>query len=199
MAKSAQTVLSSVSNRKPFDWENEELAETLPEPEEPVYPDVLAEVPGLVLKSDLPDDDDAIMEPEEPTFEEQAAAALASSGVVPENIPEITGVGGKITGVVSDLFPSVTVNDTFDDNVEGINPPNLITRQQVQVEDVEDDDEDDDDFLESVNAPSNNLEGDQANNENTGDAPQFGRGARVRNPPDYYQADHSDIRYTYNR
>ena len=62
-------------NRKPFDWENKELAETLPEPEEPVYPDVLAEVPGLVLKSDLLDDDGAIMEPEEPTFEEQAAAA----------------------------------------------------------------------------------------------------------------------------
>ena len=48
-------------NPKPFNWENEELAETLPEPEEPVYPDVLAEVPGLVLKSDLPDDDEAIM------------------------------------------------------------------------------------------------------------------------------------------
>ena len=38
--------------RKLFDWENEELVETLPEPEEPVYPDVLAEVPGLVLKSE---------------------------------------------------------------------------------------------------------------------------------------------------
>ena len=25
----------------------------------------------------------------------------------------------------------------------------------------------------------------------------MGRGARVRNPPDYYQADHSNIRYTY--
>ena len=49
------------------------------------------------------------MEPAEPTFGEQAAAALASSGVVPENIPEITGVGGKITGVDSDVFLSVTV------------------------------------------------------------------------------------------
>ena len=50
-------------NRKPFDWENEELAETLLEPEEPVYPDVLAEGPGLVFESDSPDDDDAVMEP----------------------------------------------------------------------------------------------------------------------------------------
>ena len=41
--------------REPSDWENEELAETLPEPEEPVHPDVMAEVPGLVLESDLPD------------------------------------------------------------------------------------------------------------------------------------------------
>ena len=33
-------------NRKkqPFDWENEELNETLPEVEEPIYPDILAEV-----------------------------------------------------------------------------------------------------------------------------------------------------------
>ena len=57
-------------NREPFDWENEELNESLPEAEEPVYPDVLAEIPGLVLESDLTDDDDAVMEPAEPTFEE---------------------------------------------------------------------------------------------------------------------------------
>ena len=62
--------------QEPFDWENAELAETLPEPEEPVYPDVLAEVPGLVLESDLPDEDDAVITPPPPTHEEQAAAAL---------------------------------------------------------------------------------------------------------------------------
>ena len=99
-------------NCKPFDWENEELAETIPEPEEPVYPDVLTEVPGLVIESDLTDDDDAVMEPAEPTFEEQAAAALANSGVVPENIPEIIGAGGKITGVDRDVFLSVQYRST---------------------------------------------------------------------------------------
>ena len=145
---------------------------------------MLAEVPGLVLKSDLPDDDDTIMEPEEPTYEEQADAALANSGVVPENIPEITGVGKKITGVDSDVFPSIPVDDPFDDNVEGINPPNLI-RPRVEVEDIDSDDEDDDDFLESVNAPSNNFGGGQADDESAEAAPQLGRGARVRNPPGY--------------
>ena len=69
------------------------------------------------------------MEPAEPTFEEQAAAALANLGVVPENIPEITRVGEKITGVDSDVFSSVPVDDLLDDNVEGINPPNLIRPQ----------------------------------------------------------------------
>ena len=123
-----------------------------------MYLDVLAEIPGLVLESDLPDDDDAVMEPAEPTFEKQAAAALANSGVVPANIPEITGVGEKIPGVDNDVFSSVPVDDLFDDNVEGINPPNLI-HPRVEVEDVDSDDKDDDEYIESVNAPSNNLGG----------------------------------------
>ena len=38
-------------NRKnqQFDWGNKELWETLPEVEEPIYPDILAEIPGVVL------------------------------------------------------------------------------------------------------------------------------------------------------
>ena len=47
--KYSDSIVFRNRNREPFDWENEELAETLPEPEEPVYPEVLAEVPGLVL------------------------------------------------------------------------------------------------------------------------------------------------------
>ena len=116
--------------------------------------------------------------------------------MVPENIPEITGVGGKITGVDSDVFSSVPVDDLFEDNVDGINPPNLI-HPRVEVEDVNSDDEDDDECVESVNAPSNNLGGGQADDENAEAAPQLGRGTRVRNPPDYYQADHSNIRCSY--
>ena len=80
--------------RAPFDWENEELAETLPEPEEPIYPEVLAEVPGLVLESDLPDVDDAVTAPPTPTDAEQAAAALENAGITPDSdvIRGITGV-----------------------------------------------------------------------------------------------------------
>ena len=100
--------------REPFDWENEELAETLPEPEEPVYPNVLAEVPGLVLESDLPDLDDAAITPPPPTHEEQAAAALENAGITPDSdiIPGITGVHRGTTGVVSDLLSSVTPQRT---------------------------------------------------------------------------------------
>ena len=72
---------------------------------------------------------------------------------------------------------------------EGINPPPLLTR--VEVEDVEDGDEniDNDENEESDNAPSTNLGGDARTDENAEAAPQLGRGTRVRNPPDYYQAD----------
>ena len=65
--------------RHPFDWENEELAETLPEVEESIYPDILAEVPGLVLESDLANDSDAVMTPALPTMEEQSATALSNA------------------------------------------------------------------------------------------------------------------------
>ena len=96
--------------REPFDWENEELAETLPEPEEPVYPYVLAEVPGLVLESDLPDVDDAVTTPPPPTDAEQAAAALENAGISPDSdiIRGITGVHRDTQGVDSDLFSGVT-------------------------------------------------------------------------------------------
>ena len=55
-------------NRKnqPFEWENEELVETLPEVEEPVYPYILAEISGLVLESDFADKGDAITTPPPP-------------------------------------------------------------------------------------------------------------------------------------
>ena len=56
--------------RPPFNQDNEKLAETLPEVEEPIYPDILAEEPGLVLESDLADDSNAVMTPAPPTFEE---------------------------------------------------------------------------------------------------------------------------------
>ena len=95
------------------------------------------------------------------------------------------------------MFSSVPVDDLFDDNVEGINLPNLI-RPRVEVEDVDSDDENDDDYIESVNAPSNNLGGGQVDDENTEAAAQSGCGTRIRNPPDYYQADHSNIRYSYS-
>ena len=68
-------------NRKnqPFDWENKELAKTLPEVEEPIYPDIMAEIPGLVLESDFADEGDAITTPAPPTLAKRAAAALSNA------------------------------------------------------------------------------------------------------------------------
>ena len=90
-------------NRKkqPFDWENEELNETLPEVEEPIYPDILAEVPGLVLESDFDDNNDAVTTPPRPTIEEQAETALDNMGMTakPSDNRQIAGVHGQIPGV----------------------------------------------------------------------------------------------------
>ena len=197
--------------RELSDWENEKLAETLQEPKEPAYPDVLAEVPGLVLKSDSPDLNDAVMTPPPPTHKEQTAAALENAMITPDSdvIRGMTGVHRGNTGVVSDLLSSVTSQRTtavrrnetttrpnlIPPNVEGINPQNLICLT-VQVKDVQSDDKDED--VESVNAPLTNLGGGQRIDENVEAAPQLGRGARIQNPPDYYQADHTNIRYSYS-
>ena len=61
------------------------------------------------------------------------------------------------------------------------------------MEDVESDDEDDDDDT----APQTNTGSDVEQDESGAEAPQMGRGQRVRTPPDYYQADHTNIRYAY--
>ena len=88
-------------NKQPFDWENEEPNETLPEVEEPIYPDILAEVPGLVLESDFDDNNDAVMTPPPPTIEEQAETALDNVGMTaePSDDRQIAGVHGQILGV----------------------------------------------------------------------------------------------------
>ena len=195
--------------REPFDWENEELAETLTEPEEPIYLEVLAEVPGLVLESDLPDVDDAVAEPPPPTEEQQAAAALENAGITPNSdiIRGITGVHRDTQGVDSDLFSGVTTilrrnemtnrPNLIPPSDEGINPPPLVRR--VEVEGIESDDEnkDDNEYEESDNSPSTNLGGGARIDENAEAAPQLGRGTRVRNPPDYYQADFTNMKYAY--
>ena len=116
------------------------------------------------------------MKPPPPTDEEQAAAALENSGINLDSdvTRRITGVHRDTPGVDSNLFPTVTPRQeravrrnemTHRPNVippprdEGINPPPLLTR--VEVEDVEHDDEDNDTDknVESVNAPSTNLGG----------------------------------------
>ena len=90
-------------NRKkqPFDWENDELNKTLPEVEEPIYPDILAEVPGLLIESDFEDDNDAVMTPPLPTLEEQVETALENMGMAakPSDDRQIAGVHGQMPGV----------------------------------------------------------------------------------------------------
>ena len=87
--------------------------------EEPIYPDILAEVPGLVLESDLTDESDAVMTPAPPTLEEQAAAALSNAGITADKDDdrEITGVHGQITGVDDDVFFPVTPPTTQEGHV----------------------------------------------------------------------------------
>ena len=90
--------------RQPFDWENEELAEALPEVEEPIYPDILAEVPGLVLETYFDDTGDAVRTSAPPTLAERAAAALSNAGISLSagDDGQITGVDREITGVYNE-------------------------------------------------------------------------------------------------
>ena len=69
--------------------------------EEPIYPDILAEVPGLVLKSDFDDNNDVVMTPPPPTIEEQAETALDNMGLTaePNDDRQIAEVHGQIPGV----------------------------------------------------------------------------------------------------
>ena len=131
-------------HKQRFDWENEELNEKISEVEEPIYPDILAEVPGLVLESDFDDADDVVMTPPQPTLEEQAERALDNMGMTadPTDDGQITGVHGQIPGVHRqitgvDNTPLRVTPDTDSDAhvVRGITPPRLI-RPPVQVEDV---------------------------------------------------------------
>ena len=75
-------------------------------------------------------------------------------------------------------------------------PPRLI-RPPVEVEDVESDDEEDEEERESDNAPQNNIGNNLDQVDSEAEAPQLGRGQRVRTRPDYYQADQTNIRYAY--
>ena len=77
-----------------FGWENKELGETLTEVEEPIYPDILAKIPGVVLKSDFADNGDTITTPPPPMYAKRAAAALSNAV-----IPKYTGVDKEFTGV----------------------------------------------------------------------------------------------------
>ena len=117
----------------------------------------------------------------------------------PTDDRQITGVHGQIPRVhrqitgVDNTPLRVTPNTERDAHeIRVITPPRLIC-PPVQVEDVESDNEDDNDDA----APQINADSDVEQDESGADAPQLGRGQRVRTPPDYYQADHTNIRYAY--
>ena len=57
--------------------------------EEPIYPDILAEIPGVVLESDFGDKGDAVTTPHPPTFAERADAVLHNAA-----LSKRTGVDG---------------------------------------------------------------------------------------------------------
>ena len=64
-------------------------------------------------------------------------------------------------------------------NVERITPPNPV-RRRVEVEDVDSDDEDDDKTNESSHAPYVEVRNDHVKEEEEVEAPQLGRGCRLR-------------------
>ena len=163
-------------NRKnqPFDWENEELGETLTEVEEPIYPDILAKIPGVVLESDFADTGDAVTTPAPPTYEERVASAL-SNLAFPKHTgvdEEFTGVYRPLTGLYNTKFSRLIPGTTqLEPNVAGLTPPPLVCRQ-IEVEDVVDDDESDDEIDESSHAPQVEVRNEDIVDEEEAEAPR---------------------------
>ena len=119
----------------------------------------------------------------------------------PSDDRQIAGVHGQIPGVhrqitgVDNTSLRVTPTTTREAHIiRGITPPRLI-RPQVEVEDVESDDEEEEEERESDAAPQGNVGSDVEQDASEAEAPQLGRGRRVRTPPENYQADHMNIRY----
>jgi len=68
-------------NNIPFEWsDDQEPQDNAPEPEPAVYPDVLTETPGVVLKSNVP----ALSAPPLMTEEQRMAALLENAGIAGE-------------------------------------------------------------------------------------------------------------------
>ena len=98
---------------------------------------------------------------------------------------QITGVHGQITGVDNTSIRVTPTTMREAHTVRGITPPRLI-RPQVEVEDVEsDDEEEEEEERESDTPPQNNVGSNLEQEDSEAEAPQLGRGQRVRTPPDY--------------
>ena len=63
-----------------------------------IYPEILVEIPGVVLESDFEDNDDAVTTPTPPAYAEQAVAALSNAA-----ISKCIGMDGQSTGVARSL------------------------------------------------------------------------------------------------
>ena len=66
---------------QPFEWENEEIGDTLPEKEESIYPNILAEIPGVVPESDFEDIGDAVTTPSPPSLVDRVVAILLNANL----------------------------------------------------------------------------------------------------------------------
>jgi hypothetical protein len=70
-------------NNDPFDWTDEQeplVNDNAPEPEPATYPDIPAEMPGVVLEANVP----AVESPTPPSEEERMAAAIENAGLADE-------------------------------------------------------------------------------------------------------------------
>ena len=115
-------------SKKKFDWDNEELEENvgLVEPEKLIYPDIPAEIPGVVLESDFDEQEGPVQSVPDPTHASLAAAALRNAG-----LSDTTGVLPKTIGVDFDMHdPAV---------------PDLTKESDSELDSDDDNDDDNDD------------------------------------------------------
>ena len=109
-------------NKDKFDWDNDELDDIEPLIQKDTV-DMRAELPGVLLESDLPAD--SPLESDMPTDRDLAAAAAQNAGLLPPlQVPETTGV--------DDEGPTTGNNDLS-------NYPNYVSDEEQDDDDGEDD------------------------------------------------------------
>ena len=102
-----------------FEWENDDIPTGEVTGEEPIYPNLIAEIPGIEIEKDLEDIENAVEETRTPSLADRAAATRHNANF------KSTGVDIKIKGVHRAPNTPVPMSQDSDDNDDNEQPPKM--------------------------------------------------------------------------